>query len=179
MPHAAGIVTNHELRMDAKCVPRRPFGRGIVVMGFLVLGSIGLIWVFWPSREPAWDGRTLSYWLQIGYGVGMTHMETDREDADVAVRHIGAAALPFLVRELGTKYSPTQWKLFYLLRNQSVIPVSVHYPDERRSRAVGAFQALGSVGAPALPQLRRYLSDPELNSDAQSAIDAILNSGVR
>ncbi len=44
----------------------------------------------------------------------------------------------------------------------------------RRIQALGAFQALGQMATPALPQIRRYLSDLELQSDAQKAIDAIL-----
>jgi len=78
------------------------------------------------------------------------------------------------VRELGATYSHKRWKLVQLLQRQSIISVSYRYPDERRARAVGAFQALGRIAAPALPEIRRYLSAPELRSDAQSAIDAIL-----
>ena len=107
----------------------------------------------------------------------MTHGETDRDDADAAVRHIGTDALPFLVRELGAKYSPTLWRLVQLFQRQSIISVRYRYPDERRSQSVGGFQALRRVAAPALPQIRLYLSDPELRGDAQSAIDAILAIG--
>lgn len=140
----------------------------MVVAGVVALSS---------SREPAWDGQPLSYWLQIGYGTGMTHGDTDRDDADAAVRHIGTAALPILVRELGAKYSHTRWQLVQFLQRHSIYCLSYRYPDERRSRALGAFQALRGVATPALPEIRPYLSDPELKSDAQSAIDAILEIG--
>jgi len=127
----------------------------------------------WP-REPSYEGYPLSCWLQIGYGTGMTHGETDREDADAAIKHIGTNALPYLVKELGATYSHVRWKLFHLLRNQSIIPVSYRYPDERRRRAIEGFVALGRVGTPALPQISQHLADPELRGDAQQAINAIL-----
>jgi len=151
--------------------------RYIIIAGLLAMASVALIMILSTPREPSWDGQPLSYWLQIGYGSGMTHGETDREDADAAVRHIGVAALPFLVRELGAKYSHARWRLVQLLQKQPIISVSYRYPDERRARAVGALQALGGVAAPVLPEIRRYLSDPELRSDAHSAIDAILEIG--
>jgi hypothetical protein len=136
-------------------------------------GVIGVTICSTP-REPAWNGHPLRYWLQIGYGTGMTHGENDREDADAAVRHIGAAALPMLVRELGAKHSYTRWRVVQFLQSHSIYCVRYHYPDERRRRAVGGFQALGSVAAPVLPQIRGYLSDLELRDDAQRAIEAIL-----
>jgi hypothetical protein len=137
-----------------------------VLVGWSALVGICLVALLAP-HEPKWDGQSLSCWLQIGYGVGMTHGETDKDDADAAIRHIGTDALPILVRELGAR-------LVQLLQKQSIISVSYRYPDERRRRAVGAFEALRGVAAPVLPQIRLYLGDPELQADAQSAIDAIL-----
>ena len=125
-------------------------------------------------HEPRWDGETLGYWLQIGYGTGMTHGDTDKDDADVAVRHIGTNALPYLAQELGVKFSLTRWRLQQLAQKQSLIYISYRYPDERRRRAIGAFQALGNIAEPVLPKIQRYLADSELRDDAQAAIDAIL-----
>ncbi len=137
----------------------------------VICSVVGL--ALFTSRDPECQGYKLSDWLQIGYGAGMTHGETDREDADQAVRQIGAKAIPYLVRELGVKYSELHWNLYQLARKQSFIQVSFRYPDERRSRAIGGFQALGKTAAPALPKLRNYLNDPELRDDAQMVIDAI------
>ena len=148
--------------------------RYIITAGLLAATVVAGVVALTLPREPAWDGQPLSDWLQIGYGTGMTHGDTDRDDADAAVRHIGTAALPILVRELGAKHSHTRWRLVQFLQSHSIYCLRYPYPDERRSRAVGAFHALRGVATPALPEIRRYLSDPELQSDAQSAIDAIL-----
>jgi hypothetical protein len=148
--------------------------RVILSVSLGAIACVAIATALSTNHEATWDGESLSYWLQIGYGTGMTHGETDRDDADVAVRHVGTNALPYLIRELGATYSPTRWRLVQLAQRQSFISVSYRYPDERRSRAIGAFQALGRIAAPALPQLRCYLADPELRGDAQRVIDAIL-----
>lgn len=124
-------------------------------------------------REPSWEGMTLAQWLQTGYGTGMTHMEDDRERADRAMRQMGTRTLPYLVRELGAKHSTLKWRLSNLTRNCGLLHIRYMYADERRERAVAAFQALGSIATPVSPRLRDYLSDPELQKHAQEALDAI------
>lgn len=151
--------------------------RSIMFASLGALACVVIVAAFSAHQEPRWEGQRLSCWLYVGYGVGMTHGETDKDNADAAVKHIGVKALPYLIHELGAKFSHTRWKLWQLHQQQPLIYFDYTYPDERRARAIGGFEALGKIAEPALPQIRRYLSDPELQSDAQRAIDAILAYG--
>ncbi len=139
-----------------------------------VLACVAIVADLSGDSEPSWEGRKLSSWLMEGYGAIGTHTGFDNEAADAAVRHVGTNALPYLVRELGAKHSSTKLVLASFASKQSVLHVHYVDGDSRRHQAVEAFRALGQIPAPALPQLRRYLSDPELRSDAQKTIDAIL-----
>ncbi|NBV23140.1 MAG: hypothetical protein EBS05_14630 [Proteobacteria bacterium] len=120
----------------------------------LLVGLTAFVSIIRPVNEPVWDDHPLSYWLQIGYGVGMTHGETDREDADRAVRYMGTNALPFLLRELSTSFSYAEYRIWQLSQKQSLVSYSFLYADERRNRVIGAFRALGKTASPALPQIR-------------------------
>ncbi len=148
--------------------------RIIVFISLVALVCMAITTIFATHKEPSWDGRPLSSWLEEGYGGIGSHTGLDREAADTAVKNLGTDALPFLVRELGAEHSQAKSTLISIASRQSVF--TVHYLDGemRRIQAVGAFQALGKTVTPVLPQIRRYLSDPELQSDAQKAINAIL-----
>ena len=150
--------------------------RYILIVGYSTATILAAALTLTLPREPSWNGYPLRSWLQSGYGSGMTHGDSDQDEADEAIRHIGTEALPILIRELGATDSPIRWRLFQFCQNHSVPWFRHEYPDERRSRAVAAFQALRGLAAPALPEIRRYLSDPELKMDAQRAMDAILGT---
>jgi hypothetical protein len=102
----------------------------------------------------------------------MTHLETDREEVDKVIRQMGTNTLPYLIRELGAKHSPIKWRLARLASKHAVHTHYI-YPDERRERAVAAFQALGSVAAPAIFEIKGYVADPELREYAERALRAI------
>ena len=65
--------------------------RILIVLTVVFLASVLLLAL--QSRLPMHDGRDLASWLQIGYGVGMTHEPADKDEADVAVRADGVCEL--------------------------------------------------------------------------------------
>lgn len=69
----------------------------IVILTVCVLAAIAAV-AFWPG-EPRYDGKTLSDWLQVyEYGrLGDFTFAESQKRAELALSHIGASALPWLV----------------------------------------------------------------------------------
>ena len=151
--------------------------RFIIVLCGAILSGAAWIAVGKAPPEPTWAGYSLSDWLQSGYGSGMTHVEGDWEEADEAVRGMGTNAIPYLVRELGAKHSPLKWWFVKMTWKQSLVHVPYTPADERRERAIAAFEALGSVATSAVATIRVYLTDPELKRDAVDALNGINGEG--
>ena len=71
----------------------------------LILASI-IAWQLLGVREPVYQGKSLSYWLNQydGNYVSVT-AQLGKKQADEAVRHIGTNAIPFLLARLQTEDS--------------------------------------------------------------------------
>lgn len=121
-------------------------------VGILLVAGIGTVMIenhFFP-KEPSYQGRSLSGWLADiapNYGppdYGRSSAKQVR--AEKAIRMMGTRTIPFLLADLGDarykRYSQKQDK---------------RTPDQRNSQATWAFDALGSIGKPAIPELVRIL----------------------
>jgi len=98
---------------------------------------------FSDPQEPSYQGKRLSEWLpDLAYGQPHNKQET----AGDAIRHMGAKTLPFLLRSFET--SPH-------VRGRQANTTGNGPPDP--GQAVGAFQALGSAGKSAIPEIERLL----------------------
>src|SRR5438067_1105808 len=83
--------------------------RVIIILAACVLMGIGVV-AFWPGeREPVYNGKKLSEWLQLYGSTGISVEQ--REQAKVAVRQIGTNALPWLVKWIQCdRRDLPQWK---------------------------------------------------------------------
>jgi hypothetical protein len=108
------------------------------------------------DREPRYEGRSLSEWIDLAGGVDPTIPEPAVADA---IRHIGTNALPWLVRWL--RYEEPAWKrkgremtgnwprplrLGFLWESAVSDEVS-------HAKAVVGFKILGPAAGPAVPEL--------------------------
>jgi len=121
-----------------------------------------LIWVLWPSREPVYQGKSLSVWLH--------QYHTNRWPLDIeaktAIRHFGSNAPPVLLRMMSTRESPVRMKLLALVPKLWQARFHVQTPsdyqkkisDFRRAGASG-FMALGEQARPFVPHLIALLDD--------------------
>jgi hypothetical protein len=106
-----------------------------IIAGAVLLAGTGVIIVkhdLFPS-EPSYQGRRLSEWLvDVDYGLPADK----RAKAYEAIRKMGTKTLPFLISDLtpGKKANNASY-----------------------SQATWAFDALGSIGKPAIPQLTKLL----------------------
>jgi hypothetical protein len=96
------------------------------------------------TLEPSYQGRTLLDWLsEVAY-----HAPSEkRERAGEAIRQMGTNVIPYLLTDLGDA-NPQQLKY---------ARADVRSADERMSQAAWAFDALGALGKPAIPQLVKLL----------------------
>jgi hypothetical protein len=116
-------------------------GAALALIAFLALKP--------QPNEPSYDGHTLSHWVCILGTTGMDNPD-QYQKATNAIDHIGAAALPFLVKWL--QYEPPQWRtrLGYWLRgNPFPLAAHLYYPiKEPRAMqlAAGTHQPSKSSG---------------------------------
>jgi hypothetical protein len=112
---------------------------------------MGLIaWLLLSEREPAWEGRSLSSWLE-----DFDTLPWNETNAPVvhAVRAMGTNAIPFLVADLLERDPKWARRLRWRLRNWQVPWVERAPAEQARNRALRALRALGPDAAPALPLL--------------------------
>lgn len=127
----------------------------VVGVGVILVAASGTVIVknaFFPT-EPSYQGRSLLYWLADvapndsppDYG----RPSAKQTRAIKAIRMMGTRTIPFLLADLGDKRFS-----------------HIHYAepdkrtaDERNGQAIWAFDALDSLGKPAIPELVKLLHE--------------------
>src|SRR5690348_12848077 len=76
-----------------------------IVLGLLccvaIVGVVSAMWWLSRSREPVYQGKPLSVWLQnYGPNQGLATDQTAAKESDDAIRHMGTNAIPFLLAML-------------------------------------------------------------------------------
>jgi len=116
-----------------------------------LIGTLGaVVWLI-LLREPVYNGRKLSQWLEM-YVAPQQSVELDSQ-ADQAVRHIGAKAIPTLLRMAGAQDSRLTLNCLALLRKQDVVEIRYHGAIRRNVMAEEGFRALGADASQAVPGL--------------------------
>lgn len=151
----------------------------VLAVVLLALASI-ICWQVLRVREPVYQGRTLSPWLQEYVSADSLPL-TDEKTATMnragnAVRHIGTNAVPFLVAMAGAKDSFLKRVIIIVVRNQSIIQVHLRTDKEKRQMAVFGFYALGPVGRDAVPALIDLVKDEDADVRI-TATDCLGNIG--
>jgi len=124
--------------------------------------------VFW-EREPSYEGKTLSGWLQI-YSVNAALYRADplrneKSEAREAVRQIGTNAVPWLLRWMQIQKPPWHDAVLNASRRwkagQWLLSPVVNYAVRRGQMANYAqlgFEVLGEQASGAVPELKRLLA---------------------
>lgn len=147
----------------------------IILFALLVLGF--LAFAIFRNREPRYQGRTLTQWIERGASAYHQFWEqhTNSNDwplltsdpafknASEAVQQMAPQATPLLLKWLRTQDSPVKRKLGAWFENHPRL--NVHIDLDRKSRlAISGFGLLGKRASPAWPALI-YLtrqSDPSI-----------------
>jgi HEAT repeat protein len=128
--------------------------RILIGLAFALIGSgLAIVLIIGPA-EPSHQGKPLSFWLEE---IGDNKPETNRDDARQAIRAIGTNAIPWLIADL--RLDEPKWKrvLMQWMLKQPLVKVNYRTPDARSSQAAWAFQALGAIARPAIPELVKML----------------------
>ena len=112
------------------------------------------------AREPSYQGRTLTSWLeQIA---GPPWDETQTQPAENAVRAIGAKkALPHLLRMAKAEDDPVSLWLIEKSKDLKLGFLKWHSSEELQRLAAAGFQALGTNAAPTVEELTKLLDKPD------------------
>ena len=152
----------------------------IVALMFLSGGLATWILRSRERREPVYQGKTLSVWLNDLNRSFRYPVLSD--PAAEAVRQIGTNALPFLLERARSKDSRFRGKLQEWFTNQSVIPVNrFHFAvaPYRHAEARWGFQALGPGAKTAIPELVELIKDEETaDASADYALGCIGSEAV-
>jgi hypothetical protein len=148
----------------------------IVLVGILL--TIGVCWAWFRQNEPTYRGRTLAQWFAASR-LERAARPSEDEYRD-ALRALGTNDLPGLVRRISFDANRCfAQKLFNVLPG-SVTPQPLleclldrkWNEDARATDAMEVFQALGSKGAPAIPQLTK-IAMRGAHTPAHRAVDCL------
>src|SRR4051794_33021424 len=119
-------------------------------VALLLAAATGMVVVknnFFDTHEPSYQGRRLSEWLP---DLAFQQPPEQRAQAGEAMRKMGKKTLPFLLADLAMVQDPGSRKAHYIVPDK-------RSADERSGQAAWAFDALGSLGKPAIPQINQLL----------------------
>ena len=129
------------------------------------------------AKEPSYQNRQLSDWLgDFDYH---NHSAGQQALAADAIRHIGSAAVPFLVERLSeaklkqSKIDVQKWR-----ERQSSAGFTVELPPNPRYETMAGLDALGSAAVAALPALEKLLHDDPPDTQALYVAARIGAAGV-
>jgi len=165
-----------------------------IALAVLLIGFAGVIaWHVLREREPVYQGRRLSDWLEQYYDalenpespmtggatvVGVTADglggEESSKQAEAALRAIGTNAIPLLLRMAKAHDSAFKRRWIVLSYRQSLIPKTLVPLRPRsdfvyRGRSGVGFYTLGSAAKPAVPALMRLLDNENRDVRADAA----------
>src|SRR5438105_61664 len=116
---------------------------------------IALVWGTTRAREPEYQGKKLSEWVDL---ISREIDPSRPTEADIAIRQIGPKAVPYLVKWMridGCFLTRKMQPLFIKLHPRGAL--------QRTRRGYGAFKALFMLGPQAegaIPALKKMLLDP-------------------
>ena len=141
----------------------------------LLIAAIG--WQLYATREPSYQGKTLTKWLDEGYGV-RPPPSADIGNPEEALHAIGKAAIPSLMRMLKAKDSRLKYRFFEWLESHSIMSLSPWPALLRRMQASKALMVLGPEARNAFPEMVQLFQDPVLAYDVAPAMAKISPAAI-
>jgi HEAT repeat protein len=148
-----------------------------------IASAIGLIacviWIFFHFREPKFQGKPLSTWLQEARENGEIADLTEQDDLNSpsarAIQAMGTDALPPLIRRVRERDSAFRDSVRTFLEQHAWIGLHPRPFEVVQEETAFAFAALGPMAKPAVPQLIRLLESdgPEVRFMAAFCLSRI------
>ncbi|HWY74833.1 MAG TPA: HEAT repeat domain-containing protein [Verrucomicrobiae bacterium] len=131
--------------------------RIVLVIAGVVIASVLVLEALRP-REPVYQGRKLSQWLNDYNRAGKMDKTAPASDA---IRAMGTNTLPFLLAHIKHRDSRLQEKFFNLLGRQHWAKLPFYGADPYKSTSIFALSVLGSNAAPLCPELLKIAEQPD------------------
>jgi HEAT repeat protein len=157
-----------------------------LLLAVIVVGPL-VVYLIWP-REPSYQGKTLSAWIEpfcretptgIFTPGGPQYFE-QLQPTRRAVAQIGTNAVPFLIARLEYRESTVKRTMRRLLEKQPISAFKMSDPRCSRIRGIRALAVLGPAAQPAVPALAAQLkTDPTLADHLIYALSGIGPEGMR
>lgn len=139
-----------------------------------MIGTAALIVLAW-QREPMADGKAITYWLE---NLG-DYDSAEPNPAAIALQKVGTNALPWMLWEIKLGKSQTRLWFEWQISRQPLVKFQFEDEDTHRNHAVTAFEILGDVAAPAIPELIHLLEAEHANPEVQQALVYIGPASIR
>jgi hypothetical protein len=154
------MLANHTLRPDA--TPKMKHLRLIIILIFVLVAGTFAFYRF-HNREPSYQGRKLTQWLQDF----KARREVNPDSANIraactnAVKNIGTNAIPFLLKKLTAKDTAFEERMKSLLEEQSLIRFDFTDADDEKCLGVDGFVMLGKDANSAESALVALTKSPD------------------
>jgi len=155
--------------------------RSLIALAILLVAFVGVFgWTTFSFREPMYQGKSLSKWLE-GYSFQSDPFTPLKErpewqQADRAVRHLGTNAVPTLLGVLRARDEP--WKLT-LLRLAAKQGLFIPYisATERNLCGAMAFASLRGTASNSVPALVQIYKENRSKESRNAVVIALGNIG--
>jgi hypothetical protein len=153
-----------------------------IIAGLLLVGLLGfMIWRASVPREPVYEGRTLSSWLDhhvASSAARPPYNSTGWQQANKALRAIGTNAVPTLLKMISAKDpSPPFRKAKLFAARYPWTGINFRYASELNEEAEYAFEVLGTNAVSAVPGLIQIYEQNISPSSQRCAAQALGSIG--
>jgi HEAT repeat protein len=136
----------------------------------VILAGVG-VWQVLRLRGPVYQGKRLSFWLEILYKEILSGSYDDRNFQPI--RHIGTNALPVLIERIRAQDTRLKQEMMTWAQKQKLIHFHFKSADQRRNEAVWGYGALGPLARAQVPSLIATLTNDPSLSVRQAAASAL------
>jgi hypothetical protein len=135
----------------------------LMLLLIIVLPACILALYLHHNREPRYEGRTLTQWLEDIDHTATFHSPTDKFPAarSHAIKQIGTNAIPFLLKKLAARDTAFEKSMKSLLARQSLIHIHFTPPLYDPTHGLLGLQILGKDADSAAPALALLTQSPD------------------
>jgi hypothetical protein len=139
----------------------------VLAVSLLLIMSLSVLTIWWAllPNEPVYKGKYLTQWLEQ---VSLRGSDSNDEVTE-AIRRMGPAAVPYLVREISAT-DPVWWRwVRKLAEKQTVLRPKFTTAEERRRRAQLVFPEVAAGAGSVVPALIKALRNPDADIRMRTA----------
>jgi hypothetical protein len=154
--------------------------RGVILLAMLIVAVVGGAgWLALRPREPVYEGKTLSEWLDGDVrSQSPSSWTISAKHSKNAMIQMGTNAIPGLLLRLRAKDSPLMDKLVALAQKQHFYKFKQRLPARiRRAQGEAGFWNLGAEGKSAVPELIVMYEQKSLRECRESVANALGSIG--